>query len=66
MIDQPTLNLLARAVVRAEDALLAQPDTARTDAELRAKRQAQADYAQAKAAFENYRGDYAKPKEQNT
>jgi len=61
-----TILELARAVVRAENALLAQPDTARTDAELRAKRQAQADYATAKETFENYRGNYAKPKEQNT
>lgn len=60
MTEQPTLNLLARAVVKAENALLAQPDTARTDAELRAKRQAQADYAQAKAAFENYFQDNRK------
>lgn len=51
---------LARAVVRAETVLLAQPDTARTDAELLAKRQAQADYAQAKAAFENYFRDNRK------
>ena len=60
MTSTPTIDQLARAVVRAENALLAQPDTARTDAELRAKRQAQADYAQAKAAFENYFRDNRK------
>ncbi len=60
MTSTPTIDQLARAVVRTENALLAQPDTARTDAELRAKRQAQADYAQAKAAFENYFRDNRK------
>jgi hypothetical protein len=49
-----TILELARAVVRAENALLAQPDLARTDAELQAKRQALDDYVTAKEAFENY------------
>ena len=60
MIEQPTLNLLARAVVKAENALLDAPVMARTDAELQAKRHAEAAYAQAKEAFENYFRDNRK------
>jgi hypothetical protein len=60
MTDQPTINQLAADLVKAEAILLGQPVMARTDAELQAKRQALLDYARAKEAFDDWRGDNRK------